>query len=108
MNLSGQRQRGANRGASPSWNAAKDVRTPPPSIAATGGNTAVKQARLWPASADRGRTCAVQTSPPRLSAWCQTAPGIPSHASAHQVCQMRLDDGLIDHCDCPDHQETTR
>lgn len=38
-----------------------------------------------------------------LSAWCQMAPGITRHDSAHRVCEMRMEQGLIEACGCPDH-----
>jgi len=38
-----------------------------------------------------------------VSCWCTQAPGITSHASAHAVCQMRQDAGLIPRCGCTQH-----
>lgn len=39
-----------------------------------------------------------------LSGWC-SPPG-RRHTRDHAECQRRIDDGLVDACDCPDHNES--
>lgn len=36
----------------------------------------------------------------RLSGWCSS---IGRHEGFHSICQQRLDDGLLDRCECPGH-----
>lgn len=40
-----------------------------------------------------------------VSGFCSTAPGIPSHAYSHGVCEQRIREGLLLGCDCPDHDQ---